>query len=125
MGRQFQCPLCDSTFGSEGSVKAHITRMTDEIHKGESGPDYAGEIETTEVSDDTGSAGSQSTDSTSSSGAGVVPESERFTDSGDSACCSNPDLEGEAGDVYQLENGDRIRLEAGDSICLNCDTIHE
>lgn len=42
-----------------------------------------------------------------------------------SSCCPNPDIVGEAGDTFQLDNNDLIRLEKGEQICLNCDYIHE
>ncbi len=120
MTDQFGCPICDSSFGSAGSVKAHITRKTDEAHKGESGPDYEGEIGTVAVSDNSDGSHTNPSD-------GIVPESDRHsadTESGDE-CCSNPSLQGSAGDVFELASGDYVRLEAGDSICVNCDSIHE
>ena len=37
--------------GSKGSVKAHITRKTDETHKGLSGPEHGDDINQVDVSD--------------------------------------------------------------------------
>lgn len=123
---EYQCPIdsCESGFGSRGSVKAHITRMTDSAHKGESGPDYSDEIGTGSVSDS-----GTDTDTDTDSGSGVVPP-EYIHDTSDSEgdsgeCCSSPVLQGSAGDVFELESGEYVRLEEGDEICVNCDTIHE
>lgn len=133
---QYQCPFCDYTQGSKGSVKAHITRKTDDNHKGRSGPDYTDEIEVVEVSDegpDEQSGTEQEPEQVSSDG-GIVPSDQRVSsrDGGSTGsgrqsddCCSNPDLQGSAGDVFQLENGQYVRLEQGDKICVNCDEIHE
>lgn len=53
MTEQPSCPICGTEFGSWGSVKAHITRKTDEDHKGKSGPEV---IEQTNANgDDSGS----------------------------------------------------------------------
>jgi len=38
MTQQYECPVCDASFGQEGSLKGHITRSTDADHKGLSGP---------------------------------------------------------------------------------------
>jgi len=51
MTHQYQCPKCQYTAGSKGSVKAHITRKTDETHKGLSGPEHGDEINQVDVSD--------------------------------------------------------------------------
>lgn len=130
MSEQYQCPIgsCDATFGSVGSVKAHITRKTDSAHKGESGPDYTDEIGTESVTDSAPDT-EPDTDPDTDSDSGVVP-SEYIHDTTESegessGCCSSPVLQGSTGDVFELESGEYVRLEEGDEICVNCDTIHE
>lgn len=127
----YSCPIdgCDYTAGAKGSVKGHISRKTTAGHGGKSGPDYGDEISMVDV----GSGGSEQSEQTgdeqaTGNSAGVVP-SEYQQSSGDttesSECCSNPSLTGEAGDVFELDSGEHVRLEQGDEICVNCDTIHE
>lgn len=143
----YGCPLegCTAAFGTKGSVKAHITRKQDTVHKGESGPDYDSEIRPVDVDvgadrDDQADDQEGGADATSSSDAGVVPPEhwvDRLPDDADDAddaddtddtgpeCCGSPALEGSAGDRYELGNGAVIQLETGDEICTNCEAIHE
>lgn len=125
---QYQCPFCDFTAGSKGSVKAHITRKTDESHKGLSGPDFTDDINPVSISD--APSDETSDETTESNQGGVVPSDHRVSDDGGSSgsggqCCSSPDLRGSANDVFELDSGQYVRLESGDKICVNCDEIHE
>lgn len=144
MSKQYQCPVddCEFTAGSKGSVKAHVTRMVRDGHKGLSGPDFGDEIRPVDVAggsttDDDG-ADLDDTDarSRSSRSGGVVPADHRVpetaTDGGTSNsrsdgadCCTDPDLAGSAGDYFRLESGEVVQLESGDRVCLNCDELHE
>lgn len=64
-----ECPICGVEFASEGSVKGHITRKTDEDHAGLSGPDVL-EGEDVDDSSDTSESSSASTSSNPTMGGG-------------------------------------------------------
>lgn len=38
-------------------------------------------------------------------------------------CCNDPEIEGDEGDTFRLNNGEIIRLENNEQICLNCERI--
>lgn len=132
--QQYSCPIddCNYSAGSKGSVVGHISRKTSEGHGGKSGPQYRDEIETVSVDSDGNSDANSEQETVNSEQTVTFPDAEQSastgtvsSDSEPMACCSDPDLEGEAGAVYQLDDGSYVRLEEGDEICLNCDHIHE
>ena len=81
---QYACPLCDYTAGSTGSVKGHITRSTDEAHKGNSGPQMADEIERVSLDDNT-------------------PESDQTANTGDTTDTGDTDSQGEQSNGTQAD----------------------
>lgn len=134
--QQYTCPFCEYTAGEKQSVIFHITGRSDGAHEGKYGGDHWGDVETVDV-DDTGSTSTESSESpdgstdgsvqfpTADGGSSSVESSTESTEESSGSCCSNPDLRGEAGDVFELESGEYVRLESGDQICVNCDEIHE
>lgn len=130
--KEYQCTICSKGFGSKEGARAHIQGSTGE-HKGIGFADAEDHIELEDVEGSEGASSSSTTDSgtepeTVSSDGGVVPSDQRHSEPSDTSgadCCSSPDLDGSAGDVYQLENGQYIKLEQGDKICLNCEEIHD
>lgn len=128
----YQCDLCDaSPFEKLSSTRAHI-QGSKGPHEGIGFADaeqHISEVGASSPSKDPEQSQQQSSGQASSAGGGVVPPDHRGGSQSDTGasddCCDNPSREGSAGDVYELENGDRVRLESGDKICVNCDTIHE
>jgi hypothetical protein len=68
-------------------------------------------------------------DSPDDSGAYSLPEFETPDDSPDDSpedsgpCCDSPEVVGEVGEAFHLDQGGVIRLDAGEQICLNCEEI--
>lgn len=126
-----QCPYCDAEFGTVGSVKAHITRKTDDAHKGLSGPEHDdSELmgDNAQVNTDTSPEPAQAqeqtvnTESNTDNPAFDTPESESSSGGGCPRCGGS--LQSlPAGKSFTTTDGRQGVTEQGDTFCNSCEVL--
>lgn len=144
----FDCPECGGSFGTLEGATMHYVNKEDGYH--EDYPDKFrckvaideynnGETNETVPEDSPGDSPGDSPEAVTD-GAGseydlpefdsVEPEPEASgeledTEPDTQGCCQSPELTGSAGDLFQLDSGDVVRLDAGEQICEHCDTVRQ